>query len=121
MKKIYIAIVMALAAASISVRSKAQAFYKEQPPVYSGYYPAEVINLYPNPARNAATVVLNYAPQDRVAIDLVDFSGNLRRTFTFNAGGRAFRFDVGFLERGYYLIRVREENRLIDILRLQKS
>lgn len=121
MKKIYITIVIALVATMLSVHVHAQAFYKEQPQMYAGYFPAQVINLYPNPARNAATVVLNYTPQDRITVDLVDFSGNLRRTFTFNGGAKAFRFDVGFLERGYYLIRVREENRLIDVLRLQKS
>ena len=100
-------------------QGKAQAFK------HTGYesivVEQHIETLFPNPALNNATVILNYLPDQKVYVDIIDFNGNLRRSFAFLPHGRQLSFDVGFLEEGYYIIRVREGYRLIDITRLLKS
>jgi|GEM_PF-2959925 len=81
----------------------------------------KIVNMFPNPAVNHATVVLNYTPRRQTTIDMVDFNGQIRRSFAFAPGGNQFSFDVGFLERGHYVVRVRESGRLIDVARLVKA
>jgi len=110
---------LAMWAGSISMAS-AQAFSRQN---QDNYRIAEtrIVNLFPNPAINNATVVLNYAPAQKVFVDVVDFNGEIRRSFAFLPGGRQLTFDVGFLDRGYYVIRVREASRLVDIVKLIKA
>jgi hypothetical protein len=84
-------------------------------------YTRGVLNLFPNPSVNYATIVLNYIPVNRINIDLVDFNGNLLRRFAFSPGSQQMSIDVSDLERGFYILRVRERNSLVDILKLVKN
>jgi hypothetical protein len=121
MKKILLALAILL---TISAQSEAQAFYRDFSD--NGYYTGNntqfgVLNLFPNPAINNASVVLSYLPAKRTFVDILDFNGQLRRSFGFNPGGRQLNFNVSFLERGYYIVRVREGDRLIDIIKMVKD
>jgi len=116
MKKMIL--LMAIWAGCIT-ESNAQAFYQSQTTEQAPEW--RITNLFPNPAINSATVVLNYIPAQMIFVDVVDFNGEIRRSFSFTPGGRQLTFDVGFLERGYYVIRVREASRLIDMVKLLKA
>ncbi|HTM64978.1 MAG TPA: T9SS type A sorting domain-containing protein [Flavipsychrobacter sp.] len=121
MKKILLALAILFI---IPTQSEAQAFYRDFSD--NGYYTANntqfgVLNLFPNPAVNNASVVLSYLPAERTFVDILDFNGQLRRSFSFNPGGRQLNFNVSFLERGYYIVRVREGDRLIDIIKMVKN
>lgn len=98
----------------------AQAFYKNNDIAYD-LRETKIVNMFPNPATNHATIVLNYVPLRQTVLDVVDFNGHIRRSFAFAPGGNQFSFDVGFLERGHYVVRIRESNRLIDVARLVKA
>jgi len=121
MKKILLALAILL---TISAQSDAQAFFRGF--ADDGHYAANnskliVLNLFPNPAINNASVVLSYLPARRTFVDILDFNGQLRKSFSFNPGGRQLNFNVSFLERGYYIVRVREDNRLIDVIKMVKD
>lgn len=122
MKKVLLALAIML---TINAESYAQAFYRDVSD--GGYYTnanvteARVLKLFPNPAINNASVVLTYLPEKRTYVDILDFNGQVRRSFGFNPGGRQLNFNVSFLERGYYIVRVREGDRLIDVLKMVKN
>lgn len=82
---------------------------------------AQVLTVFPNPANNNTTVVLNYMPVNKVFLDLVDFNGHIRRTFSFPPGTQQLSLDVSFLETGYYVLRIREGAMLIDIVKFVKG
>ena len=100
--------------------ARSQAFYKPDPASLT-VVERRIVNLFPNPALNHATVVLNYQPAEQVYVDLIDFNGQVRRSFGFAPGGNQLSFDVGFLERGYYVVLLRDAYRLIDRVKLVKS
>lgn len=77
--------------------------------------------VFPNPAINSTTVALNYIPTRRTFVDIVDFNGNIRRTYAFAPGGNKLTVEVGFLEQGYYALRIREANTLIDRVKFVKG
>jgi hypothetical protein len=108
------------AAAFSGTKAHAQAF--TTPVSEEGMYVTPgIANMFPNPAMNQTTVVLNYLPGNPVYVELVDFNGNIRRSYAFTAGGQQLSFDVSFLERGLYVVRVREASRLVDMVKLVKS
>jgi hypothetical protein len=121
MKKILLAFAIVL---GISAQGQAQAFYRD---LSNNSYGASnnasfgILNLFPNPANNNASVVLSYLPARRTFVDILDFNGQLRRSFSFSPGGRQLNFNVSFLERGYYIVRVREGDRLIDMIKMVKN
>ena len=117
MKKILLSLSIFLALATVA---NAQAFYRNSETEQVAAQGA-ILNMFPNPALNNTTVVLNYIPRQRMTVDIVDFNGNVRRSFAFSPGGRQLSFDVGFLEAGYYVVRVREAGRLVDRTKLLKS
>ena len=80
-----------------------------------------ISELFPNPAMSNVTIVLQDIPTQAVYIDIVDFNGNLQRSYRFSPGNLALHFDVSFLPKGHYIIRVRDRSSLIDISRLVKS
>jgi hypothetical protein len=84
-------------------------------------YSPGVTNVFPNPVINSASIVLNYTPLSRINIDLVDFNGQLRRKYVFNPGNHAMSIDVSDLDKGFYVLRVREQNILVDIVKLVKN
>ena len=99
--------------------SSAQNFGANNPAVATVEPVASLV--FPNPAVNSTTVLLNYTPFRRVVIDIVDFNGNVRRSYVFAPGGNRFTVDVGFLEQGYYVLRVREGAALISRTKLIKG
>jgi hypothetical protein len=99
--------------------SKAQDFAANNPVVTAVEPIASLV--FPNPAVNSTTVLLSYTPMRRVIIDIVDFNGNIRRSYAFAPGGNRFTVDVGFLEQGYYVLRVREGAALLSRTKLIKG
>jgi hypothetical protein len=118
MKKL-ILLFSSLAALALSGLASAQNFAANNQ-VTPDYEPP-MTWVYPNPAIHSTTVVLNYIPVSKVFIDLVDFNGNIRRSYAFAPGGNKLSIDVGFLESGYYIMRIREGAGLIDIVKLVKG
>src|SRR5687768_14967625 len=103
MKKL-ILLFSSIVALAISVPAKAQDFTANNQ-VTQDYEPI-MTWVYPNPAINSTTVVLNYIPVRKVYIELVDFNGNIRRSYAFAPGGNKLSIDVGFLESGNYIMRI---------------
>lgn len=119
MKKILLSLAIVAAAGIDQVN--AQAFYRNNDATEVVMTAGRIENLFPNPALNSTTIVLDYIPLQKIFVDIVDFNGQVRRTFAFTPGTRQLSFDVGFLESGYYVVRVREAGRLVDRTKLLKS
>ncbi len=81
--------------------------------------PAEMV--FPNPAVNVANIMLNFIPRERIYMDVIDYNGNVKGSFTFSPGSNLLSFDVGFLNQGYYVLHLRSGNRVIQILKLAKT
>jgi len=101
-------------------KANGQAF-TQQPVASDMPLESAIINMFPNPATNFTTVVLRYDAVQEITIDVVDYNGQIRRSFRFAPGGRQLSFDISFLERGNYVIRLRETARLLDIAKLVKG
>ena len=84
-------------------------------------YVAPVDVVFPNPANSQTTVVLNYIPIEKVYVDVVDHNGNVHFTQVYAPGGRYLNLDVSFLDRGFYVLRIRERTGLLQVVRLVKS
>lgn len=118
MKKM-ILIIWTLVLCTLPRFSQAQG-YADNTTTYSGYLP-QVVNVFPNPAINHMTVVLSHQLMRRTHIDIIDFNGNVRRSFTFAPGNYRFDLEVGFLNRGYYVLWVREGSLLLDRVKFVKG
>lgn len=81
----------------------------------------EILKVFPNPGLNQTNITLGYAPSQKVSVDILDFNAQVRRTYHFPPGSRLLSMDISFLEKGYYVFRVREESALIDIAKFVKS
>ena len=118
MKKLILLSIFSLFACYLP--ASAQSFGANNPePV--DYYESALTWVYPNPAINTTTILLSYIPARKVVVDLIDFSGNIRRSYVFAPGGNELSVDVSFLERGYYVLRIREGAALIDRVKLVKA
>ena len=118
MKKM-ILIIWTLVLCSLPRLSPAQG-YADNTATYSGYLP-QVVNVFPNPAITHMTVVLSHQLMRRAHIDIIDFNGNVRRSFTFAPGSHKFDLEVGFLNQGYYVLWVREGSVLLDRVKFVKG
>ncbi|HRO43381.1 MAG TPA: T9SS type A sorting domain-containing protein [Flavipsychrobacter sp.] len=102
-------------------QATAQAFFRNNSSLQTTQAKTRIMTMFPNPATNHTTIVLNYIPAQRTVVDIVDYNGHIRQSFQFSAGGNQLSFDLSSLERGYYIVRVREAARLVDIAKLVKA
>jgi hypothetical protein len=118
MKKL---ILIVLFATGMGSQTFAQAFTRNnlQPAQHESISPVQAV--FPNPATSNTSVLLSQPAQQRVYVDLVDQKGHIVTTYVFAPGGRQLTFDVGFLEGGYYILRVREPGRYVSAVRLVKT
>ena len=105
---------------ALAKTSYGQAFYSLDPSQHE-IRKMEITTIFPNPAFNQAHILLNQVPFKRVSVDIIDFNSVVRRTYHFPPESRILSFDISFLERGYYVFRLRNENSLLDLARFVKS
>ncbi len=98
----------------------AQAFSKSTAAVTSAEN-TRIVNLYPNPARTVTTVVLSYIPREKIMVDIIDYNGQIRRSYEFPPGENRFNLDIGFLENGNFVLYVRQQAVIIDVVKIVKA
>jgi hypothetical protein len=118
MKKIYaLAIFFALTNCEVS----AQSVYNQVNTPEDVSYQMGIYTVFPNPAANNVSIVLNFTPIRKLSVEIIDFNGRLRRAYSFAPGGYVLNFDVSFLEQGQFIVRVLDRGRLVGRARLLKG
>ncbi|RYY11950.1 MAG: T9SS type A sorting domain-containing protein [Chitinophagaceae bacterium] len=80
-----------------------------------------VITAFPNPAQSYTTIVLHSRSRQRLVAEVLDFNGNLYHTQAYAPGIDQVNIELGNLERGQYLIRIRETGRRTESVRIIKN
>jgi hypothetical protein len=76
----------------------------------------EHITVYPNPARNVLTVLINSTKNAEVVLTLIDINGKqlVSRKHQVTGGANNFSFNVGFLPSGAYAVLVKTNQSIIS-------
>ena len=77
--------------------------------------------LYPNPATSNAHIILPNLALRKISVFVVDFRGQIMKSWIFAPGGDQVDIDISSLPIGEYSIRVQEEGFPADNLRLVKQ
>lgn len=80
-----------------------------------------VITAFPNPAQNQTTVVLAYRTRSHAVAEVLDYNGNLYKSYAFSPGTDQMTIDLGTLERGNYIVRIVEPGRRAEMVKLIKN
>jgi hypothetical protein len=74
--------------------------------------------VYPNPARNFAYLAFAEAIEGQLTIQLFSHTGSLVRNDLLHPGTEVYEIELGGLEKGVYLIRAIQDNRIVGTRKL---
>ncbi len=78
-------------------------------------------NVYPNPARISAGIVLSEIAVDPVSLYVVNLNGTVLSSYHYDGGSQRLNFDVSALPDGLYSIQVQEQGKSMQSIRLLKQ
>jgi hypothetical protein len=78
-------------------------------------------NVYPNPARTSAGIVLSETAVDPVSLYVVNLNGTILSSYHYDGGSQRLNFDVSSLPDGLYSIHVQERGKTMQSIKLLKQ
>jgi hypothetical protein len=69
-------------------------------------FPGNGIIMYPNPARDNVHILLPVITDRKVAVNVLDFNGQIKLSWLFESGGNELNIDISTLPDGLYAVHV---------------